>query len=382
MKNLRLRLAAVAIALIAVGASSEVARAVVTAGGDIIIVKERVTGDFLAAGKSVAIQAAIDGDLTAAGAGVVIEQPVEGYALVAGRKVEVNGPVRNDLWAAGATIDVNAPVGDNAILAGRNVNLNSNAAVRGDARIAAGTATIEAPIERNLNIVARTARLDSEIGGTVEASVQRLTVLPGTLIRGDLLVHGPYPPDISPEAKVLGQVRFNEVAARSQWSWLLWWWLFGFAALLILGLVAVALSPLWTDRVAAKIHERPGASALIGLAGLLVTPVVAGLLLFTIIGIPLGLILLALYLVAILLSGVFVAYRVGGWLLERSNRRHAAPWLRMTAGALLVSLLMSLPWIGGITQLVVLLVGFGALLLERRDPGSRLQPVAAVHEQP
>jgi hypothetical protein len=64
---------------------------------------------------------------------------------------------------------------------------------------------------------------------------------------------------ISPEAKVLGQVRFNEVAARSRWSWLLWW-LFGFAALLILGLAIVALTPLWSDRVAAKIVERPGVS--------------------------------------------------------------------------------------------------------------------------
>jgi hypothetical protein len=92
MKNLRLRLAAVAIAFIAVGLSSEAARAVVTAGGDIIIVKECVVGDFLAAGRSVAIQAAIDGDLTAAGGGVAIEEPVDGYAILAGRKVEVYVP--------------------------------------------------------------------------------------------------------------------------------------------------------------------------------------------------------------------------------------------------------------------------------------------------
>jgi hypothetical protein len=260
MKNLRLRLAAVAIALIAVGVSSEAARAVVTAGGDIIIVKERVDDDFLAAGKSVAIRATINGDLTAAGAGVAIEEPVDGYAMVAGRKVEVNGPVSNDLWAAGASIEVNAPIGDNAMLAGRQVNLHSSAAVCGDARIAAGIANIEAPIERNLHIAARTARIGSEIGGSVEARVRRLRVQPGAVIRGDLLVHGPYPPEISSQAKVLGQVRFNEIAARSQWSWLLWW-SFGFAALLILGLAAVALSPLWADRVVAPAPEPRSRSA-------------------------------------------------------------------------------------------------------------------------
>jgi hypothetical protein len=43
-------------------------------------------------------------------------------------------------------------------------------------------------------------------------------------------------------------------------------------------------------------------------------------LLITVVGIPLAFILLALYVIALLLSGVFVAYLVGGWLLDRFNR--------------------------------------------------------------
>lgn len=179
------------------------------------------------------------------------------------------------------------------MLAGRQVGLHSSAAVRGDTRVAAETATIQAPIEGNLHIVSRAAQIDSEIGGSVEARVQRLRVMPGTVVHGDLLVYGPYPPNISPEAKVLGQVRFNEIARRSQWSWLLWW-IFGFAARSILGLVVVALSPLWADRVAIEITRRPGACALAGFAGVLLAPIIAGLLLITVIGIPLGVIVLAL----------------------------------------------------------------------------------------
>jgi hypothetical protein len=81
----------------------------------------------------------------------------------------------------------------------------------------------------------------------------------------------------------------------------------------------------------------------------------------TVVGIPLALILLALYAVAILLSGVFVAYRLGGCLLDRTSR----PWLRMAVGALAISLAISLPWVGWYAQLIVLLIGFGALTLER-----------------
>lgn len=380
MKNLGLALLAIAIAVIAVGTNCAAARAVEIVGSNTVVVKERVDDDLLAAGLSVAIRAPINGDVAAAGADVSIEEPIEGYVMAAGRNVDVNGSVSNDLWAAGASVEVNAPVGDNAMLAGREVNLHSSAAVRGDARVAAGSANIEAPIEEDLSIVARTARIGSEIGGSVEARVQRLSVLPGAVIHGDLVVHGSYAPEISPQAKVLGEVRFNEIARRSPWSWLLWW-LFGFAALLILGFAAVALSPLWTHRVAAKISERPGASALAGLLGLLLAPIIAGLLFVTVIGIPLAVILLALYVIAILLSGVFVAYLAGGWLLDRSHRRDASPWMRMAAGALIVSLFISLPWIGGIAQLIVLLIGLGALVLERRDSRHPLQPTAAVSEQ-
>jgi hypothetical protein len=376
MKKIRYRLLVVVIALISITAIASGAAAFEVARGDSVIVKQRVNDDLLAAGQRVEIQAAINGDLAVAGASVSIEEPVAGYAMAAGRKVDINAPVQNDLWAAGASIEVNAPIGDNALLAGRNIKVHSSAAVGGDARIAGGTVTLEAPIERNLNIAARDALISSEIGGSVEARVQRLKVLPGGVIRGDLVVHSPYPPEISSEANVLGQVRFNETAERNQWIWL-WWWLFGFAALLALGFAAVALSPLWTHAVAAKITERPGASALTGVLGLFLAPLIAALLLITIIGIPLAIILLAFYVVAILLSGVFVAYRTGVWLLRPFGRGNASPWMRMAAGALIVSFFMSLPWIGGIVQLIVLMIGFGALVLERRDSRRGLEPATA-----
>jgi hypothetical protein len=44
---------------------------------------------------------------------------------------------------------------------------------------------------------------------------------------------------------------------------------------------------------------------------------------------------------------------------------------------LIVSFFMSLPWIGGIVQLIVLMIGFGALVLERRDSRRGLEPATA-----
>lgn len=343
--------------------------------GSTVVIDRPVQDDLVAAGQNVKLSADVQGDVAVAGADVNLEREVRGYVMAAGRNIEINGPVRNDLWAAGETIMVNSPVGDNAMLVGRRVELHSNSAVRGDARIAADTVLVESPVERDLEIAARSARLSANVGGSVHARVQRLTVLPNTVIRGDLTVSGPYAPEISPAAKILGKVHFNQIAARSPWSWL-WWWIISATTLLVLGLTALLFSPSWATHVADTIRLRPGASALTGLLGMLLLPILFGLLLVTVIGIPLAIVLFALYLVAILLSGVFVAYLVGTWIFNALHRQNASRWLRMIAGVFLVSLLISLPWIGGIAQLIVLLLGFGALVLERRHSRDRSPPAA------
>ena len=50
----------------------------------------------------------------------------------------------------------------------------------------------------------------------------------------------------------------------------------------------------------------------------------------------------------------------------------------MALGALAVSVLISLPWLSGITQLVMLLIGCGVLVLEWRRSGRPTGAAAAL----
>jgi hypothetical protein len=82
--------------------------------------------------------------------------------------------------------------------------------------------------------------------------------------------------------------------------------------------------------------------------------------------------------VALLLSGVFVSYLVGGWFFHRLKRPGVSPYVKLAIGALAVALLASLPWIGWLFQLLILMVGLGALLLERRDSYQRMRAEASI----
>jgi hypothetical protein len=330
-----------------------------------------IADDLVTAGPSVHVDGDVGGDVAAAGSEVTIDGRVTGYVMSAGRTVTLEGPIGNDVWAAGETVNVASEIGNNAMIAGRVVHLQRDTIVGHDASLAGDTVTSEGRVERNLRIGADTARIGGDIGGGVEARAARVSVLPGTVIRGDLIVRAPQPPEISDQAQVLGVVRYERISATEMLNWPRVW-LVVFAALLLLGLAASAFSPEWPARVASTIRARIAASILSGLFFLVVLPILIAAFAVTVVGLPLALTLLAIYTVILLLSSVFVSYRVGEWLLKRMRRVPAARWLRMVLGMLVVSLGISLPLVGWAVALTVMIIGTGAILLERLDHRARL----------
>jgi hypothetical protein len=324
--------------------------------------------DLVTAGRSVRVMQEVAGDVAAAGSDVTIDGPVNGYVMSAGRRLTLVGQIGNDLWAAGETVNVESPILNNAMVAGRTVHLRSNASVGHDAHLAGNTVIAEGRIERNLTIGAGSvARIGANVGGAVNARATRVQVLPDAVI--NLYVRAARPPEISPQARVMGQVHYERTLDTE--SWLLWpqRWIVTGIALLILGLVAVWFSPGWAAHVAATMRMRTGASILSGLAAIVLIPIAIALLAVTVIGFPLAVVLTAIYILALAMSSVLVSYRAGEWVLHRFWRSR---WAFMVLGVGIVSLGMSLPSIGWAIALLVLVTGVGALLLERsgRKPGT------------
>lgn len=329
--------------------------------------------DFLSAGQSIDVNpGGVKGDAAVAGADVRISGNVQGYVMAAGANVNVDAPVSNDLWAAGANVAVNAPVADNAMLAGSSVILAPGAAIGNDARIAASFADVKGRVMRNLNITAANAQISSEIGGDVTAYTETLTLNPGAVVRGDLIVYSPNEPVISPQAQVLGRVHFHrtereqESLAAEIVSEIVQWFL-KFLWLLILGITVILVSSVWTRRVSEMLKNQPWQSLLTGAIAVIVVPVLALLLLVSVLGLPIAFFLGAFYLIFFLLSGAFISYFVGDWTLAKINSRQDSNILKIVVGAFIVSVAVSLPFVGWLAKLAVAFFGFGAFLLERRD---------------
>jgi hypothetical protein len=363
------RLVWVAALLCAAGSRSVGATETITGENPTVPMARTIADDLLMAGNNALMQGTVKGDLIAVGANVTVVGPVADDVTAAGSSVSVSAPVGDDLRAAGASVTISAPVRDNALLAGRTILLHPSGVVGRDAKIAGRSVQVQGKVGRNLSLAAADATLSAEVGGTVRARVERLKLLPGAMVRGDLVVYGPRPPEISPQARVLGRVdhQVGRAAASpspGRGSWLMGW-LFHFLWLFIVGAALIGISHTWTDRVADVMTRRLGPASLTGFIALAAVPAVSVVLLITLIGAPLAAIAMALYVVGMILAGPLVACCIGRWLLSRTARASVSPYTELLVGALVGSFLMVLPGVGWLFWFFVLVVGFGALLLER-----------------
>jgi hypothetical protein len=115
------------------------------------------------------------------------------------------------------------------------------------------------------------------------------------------------------------------------------------------------------------LQDRPGLSALLGFALLLLTPVAAVFLLATLVGIPLGLLSIAAYLALLMVGYSATGVALGRWLLKRLQPDRAETVGRQigaaVGGIFLVALVGQVPILGGLVVLAALLMGMGAVAL-------------------
>jgi hypothetical protein len=129
------------------------------------------------------------------------------------------------------------------------------------------------------------------------------------------------------------------------------------------------LSPGFAARITDTIHDHWPASLLFGLIALGCVPMLAVLLMLTIIGLPLGLIVLFAYPILIVLGYVVGLIAVGDIGLQRAQRDkplqvtdRGPRILAALAAIVVVALLGRVPVLGGLVTLAVLLLGMGALV--------------------
>ena len=148
-------------------------------------------------------------------------------------------------------------------------------------------------------------------------------------------------------------------------------WLFNLLSSLLLGAVLIRFLPKKLIGVTDLMTKEWNRSFITGLLTLIVTPILAMILMFTLFGMKLGFIIMATYAVLLAFVSTYGLFIVGRWILSKTG--DAAPnwWARLLVGAAAVAIIMLLPVIGWILMAVyffaLTLPALGATLLWYRE---------------
>ncbi|MBV9598796.1 MAG: hypothetical protein JOZ87_18275 [Chloroflexi bacterium] len=147
-------------------------------------------------------------------------------------------------------------------------------------------------------------------------------------------------------------------------------WVRRFIGFSLLALLLMLVIPAMHGALAVATETSPWARLGIGVAVLLILPLI-GILIF-VIGLPLGLwwlgvILLALYPVVLLVSMSVAGLALGSWLSRRATRPGIPLVVLYALGILVLAFASLLPYVGSIVTIVAVIFGLGTLVLAPRS---------------
>jgi len=330
-----------------------------------------VNGDYFAFGGTVEISGTINGDLYASGGQVVIDGTVNGDVLVAGGRVRLSGTVSQDVRAAGGQVTISGGVGRNLTVAGGQVELAPSAVVRGGLVAAAGNVDLSAPVGGAVKVAAGTLIVENRIGGNVDAAVGTLRIASRADIQGDVNYWSRREASVSEGARIGGKIVRNVPPKRPRlFPAVFFAWLgfvsINFLSTLILGLLSVRFLPRFHQSVVTTLSERPWSSLGIGFFAAVVLPVVCSLLFATVVAIPLALILLTAFFIVLYWARIYAIGRIGEFILGRL-RPNSGRASAFVLGLFIYYLLAVIPFIGWLVVPLVMLFGFGAELIARKQ---------------
>lgn len=362
---------------------------------------EFVTGD----NPRIPASRTLDDDLYLAGDQAVIAGTINGDALVASRNLDLSGTVERSLAVAANEVVISGNVGHAVRAAVNELRITEQATIGGDLvafastiviepgvvitgdLIAAGNVEMRGEVGGDLRVTGDTVVIDGPVGGDVRPTSDTIELGPNARVAGDFQYTSDTEADVDAQAQIAGAVEREEPGSRSlddaagvgggaigE--------LFRLLAALVAGLVVILVMPRATVAVAESVRRRTGPSLLLGLILLFAIPVMTIILMVTVIGIPIGLITLATYLILLYLSQVFVGTAIGRWILPNSwgDGGRGFNLLAMALGVILLGAvrLIPIPAVDILIAAATAILGLGAVFVGLRR---RPTPALPVHGQ-
>ncbi len=295
---------------------------------------EQMSGDV------VSVDFPVEDDLFAGGNTVYVNAPVDS-AVIVGGTVSIDAPIKEDLIVFGGEVEINADVGGKIVAAGGTIDL------RGD-------------VERNVVMAGGTVRILSPSNIGRDAAISGGDVYNGGNVTGTLWVSA----GSFENAGTAGDVKYKmweeEEAEEKAEAFISTFSILMILGFLIVGILILKLFSRGVFAVDREMRRSPPVKALLGFGLIVASAILIVIAMISVVGIPLGLLLLTLFVAGLLLANLFVSFSLGRWIASTLNRR-VGDVPAFVLGYAVLSVLFLIPYAGSVIELISMSLGFGAM---------------------
>lgn len=350
-------------------------RALVARTGNNVLTVEDTKGNFFGAGNLVVINGVVDGDVFVAGNSISIKGTVNGDVFAAGNIVDVFGTIKGNLRTVGSNINIRGRVEKNILSASANFIADEDAFIGGHITHAGAGVILNAPVGGQIDAAVESMTINNSVGGDVNLRMgknekSRLYLYDKAVLSGNLKYTAVSEAEIGSGARILGETVFTPIKASKKAiekfpvsfkKFALALDAIGILSVFVLGLIVLYFVPKILDRIYAAMKEKTWSNIGIGLVALVVVPLLAIMVLFTVVGIPLALMAIAAYAALLYFAKVVVSVALGRLIAERF-KWNLHKILSFMLGLAVFSVASFMPFVGWFLVFGAVLWAFGAIL--------------------
>lgn len=369
----------------------------VQTGGNINVDQPQKGNLYLIGGK-VNVQAKIGGDLIVAGGKLHISDTLAEDALILSGQTEISGYSGGDVRVVSGKLIISGNIAGDLNVTGGEVTILSNVVIGGDLLVAGGKVNLEGTVMGSVNIAGGKLDLTGNINGDLEAyggklylngaikghskiAAEHIDLADKCIFAGDVYYwtkhrnHLDFNNHLSSGASAHFDKHLMPVFYKQQWKQNLYrissgYWVFRLSSNLLLAFLLLAFFDKTFNHYSGQIQANLGKSLGLGSLLLLLVPMISGLAMVTIIGIPVGVIGFGLFAGMVSLSQVLPAV-LGAYALRE---RQQANWNRgalflITSGLYLgLQFVGKISFLGSIIQFVAaaIALGFVYMILRKK----------------
>ncbi len=371
---------------------------------------ETIDDDLYLAGENLIMDGTVNGDLVVAGGTVIINGNVTGSITAAARSIVIKGRIGNSVRAVGTNISVSGTINGDLVTFGSMVTTAPDSSIGRDLMIGVGSLHLNGPLGRDLKGNAGKLIINNTIGGNVDIEAGEVILQPSANLQGSFKYTSETEAVQEPGAIITGETKHivpekkdtgfgclpapkaeegkpapGEQAAATTigavigaaltafFSFMLIIMLVGivlkYVMALLTGIVLILLVHRHIPGMVEAMKIKPWHCLGYGALKFFIVPIGIAILLATIVGIPLGLAALALYLIAIYISPILFSVFLGKWMLKQpADVAGTGPLIGALAlGLLVLNICELLPGIGCLAWLAAVLFGLGMIVLYTKD---------------